>query len=177
MNWPKTGRGLKRIAVAAALVALVILLFLLKNQVAAMVTESTDLSSLTVNGIRLDQNMAELDLSRTPKDPSFTDKKTGDTEYTYYKDFSIAYNKSGEITILRTMSPEGVVSAGEVTLQTLAEAAEILGKHYTVRMYDYDQGLRARVYYDKKSRIKASLVYPHKYRKEGTTIWAILERY
>ncbi|MNC63185.1 hypothetical protein D3C75_1132860 [compost metagenome] len=75
------------------------------------------------------------------------------------------------------MSPEGVVSAGEVTLQTLDEAAGKLGEHYTVRMYDYDQGLKARVYYDKKNRIKASFVYHHKYRKEGVIIWAIIERY
>lgn len=177
MNRLKTGRGLKRKAVGVALVVLVILAFLLKNQVAAMVTESTNLSSLTINGIRLDQNIAELDLSQTPKDPSFTDKKSGGTEYRYYETFSIACNRNGEIITLRTMSPEGVVSAGEVTLQTLDEAAGKLGEHYTVRMYDYDQGLKARVYYDKQSRIKASFVYHHKYRKEGVIIWAIIERY
>ncbi|MEK8212000.1 peptidase M56 [Paenibacillus sp. FSL L8-0463] len=158
------------------IVIVTILAFLLRDQLAAFGVESTDLSSLTINGIAVNENIADVQWDVYKKNPSFVDKSTEAAEYRYYEDFLVVYESDGAIIKLKTLSEHGIMSQAGDELTELNEVESKLGDQYTVRSYDSAQGLKARVYYDKENRIKASFVYP-KNAPDDKIVWSIVERY
>lgn len=86
-----------------------ILAFLLRDQVAAFGVESTDLSSLTINGIAVNENIADVQWDEYKKNPSFVDKSTKAAEYRYYEDFLVVYESDGAIIKLKTLSEHGIM--------------------------------------------------------------------
>lgn len=158
------------------IIMVAILAFLLRDQVAAFGVESTDLSLLTINGIAVNENVADVQWDVYKKNPSFQDKNTKTAEYRYYENFLVVYESDGAIIKLKTLSEHGRMSQDGDELTELNEVENKLGDQYTVQSYDSAQGLKARVYYDKENRIKASFVYP-KNAPDDKIVWSIVERY
>ncbi|MMZ71777.1 hypothetical protein D1872_353760 [compost metagenome] len=51
------------------------------------------------------------------------------------------------------------------------------GTRCVVRSFDREQGLDARIYYDKKNRLQAKFVYPKNGDHGGKIVFLILEKY
>ncbi|WP_348620198.1 peptidase M56 [Paenibacillus polymyxa] len=177
MNKLISKKSIMLIIILVIVIIVALIVYLPKNLWTAMSVESTDLSKLTINNISLKGNVANINLTSYKKNPDFNDKCTKDADYRYYENFLIAYNSKGDIIKLQTLSENGISSFAGYNLHNLNDMKNKLGNNFADQSYDSAQSLNAKVYYDKKNRIKASFVYPKNNEADQRIVWAILEKY
>lgn len=178
MGNKSSGKILKYPLVILSVVIVVIACFILKKELLIRTLDSTDLSSLKINDIKLKQNIHNIDLTKYIKNNDFEDRSTKDSHYQYFEDFYIVYDNNGNISRLQTLSDNGLLDF-HGGVNDLNDVEDNLGKSYIVQDYDSDQGLTSRVYYDKINRTKAIFVYPKADQayNQYKLVWVILKEY
>ncbi|AWB43761.1 hypothetical protein DCC85_05680 [Paenibacillus sp. CAA11] len=173
----KSGRSIKYILMALVVAALIILAIFLRNQSMIKQLPSTDLTSLSIEGIVPDRNIDEVDLTRFSKSSQFEDRVKKKLSYTYYEDFLLVTDRSGKIVQVQTLTDKGIASVLGGRLSTLTDVEHELGTHYIVKSYNREQGLNSRTYYDKQHGLRARFVYAKTGESPHKVIWLILEKY
>lgn len=149
----------------------------IKNKLEIQNLPSTDLSSVYIEGLQLNENIANVDTSTFKPSLSFDNATKGNLTYYYYENFSLVTNEKGNIVQLKTSVPEANALVNRHNISTLADIEVALGQNYVTRTYDWEQGLRAKIYYDKNRKILARFIYPKTKNVDRPYISISLERY
>lgn len=142
------------------LIAAIIATFYIKNKLEIQNLPSTDLSSISIEGIHLNENIANIDTSKFKPSLSFDNVTKGNLNYLYYEKFSMVTNQEGTIVQLKTSASEHNLMINRHQIKTFADVHMLLGENYVTRNYDWEQGLVANIYYDKERQILAKFIYP-----------------
>jgi hypothetical protein len=131
-----------------------------KNKLEIQNLPSTDLSSIYIQGLQLNENIDNIDTSTFKPSLSFDNITKGNLTYLYYENFSLVTNQDGKIVQLNTQVPEDNALVNKHKINTLADIEVALGQNYITRTYDWEQGLTSKIYYDKNRKILARFIYP-----------------
>lgn len=131
-----------------------------KNKLEIQNLPSTDLSSIYIQGLQLNENIDNIDTSTFKPSLSFDNITKGNLTYLYYENFSLVTNQEGNIVQLSTSVPEANALVNRHKISTLADIEVALGQNYITRTYDWEQGLTSKIYYDKNRKILARFIYP-----------------
>lgn len=131
-----------------------------KNKLEIQNLPSTDLSSIYIQGLQLNENIDNIDTSTFKPSLSFDNITKGNLTYLYYENFSLVTNQEGNIVQLKTSVPEANALVNRHKISTLADIEVALGQNYITRTYDWEQGLTSKIYYDKNRKILARFIYP-----------------
>lgn len=148
-----------------------------KNKLEIQNLPSTNLNSIYIEGLQLNENIADVDTSTFKPSLSFDNATKGNLTYYYYENFSLVTNEKGNIVQLKTSVPEENALVNRHKISTLADIEVALGQNYVTRTFDWEQGLRAKIYYDKNRKILARFIYPKTKNVDRPYISISLERY
>lgn len=148
-----------------------------KNKLKIQNLPSTDLSSIYIEGLQLNENIDNIDTSTFKPSLSFDNVTKGNLTYLYYENFSLVTNQEGNIVQLKTQVPEKNALVNKHKISTLVDIEVALGQNYITRSYDWEQGLTSKIYYDKNRKILARFIYPKTKNVDQSYISISLERY
>lgn len=145
---------------AIILISAIVGTFYFKNKLEIQNLPSTDLSSIYIEGLQINDNITNSDMSNFKPDYYFHNQTKGNLNYLYYENFSLVTNQDGKIVKLNTQVPEDNALVNKHKISTLADIEVALGQNYITRTYDWEQGLTSKIYYDKNRKILARFIYP-----------------
>jgi hypothetical protein len=148
-----------------------------KNKLEIQNLPSTDLSSIYIEGIQLNENISNIDLSRFKPSMSLDNVTKGNLGYVYYENFSLVKNQEGTIVQLKTSVPETNAVVNRHKISTMADIEVALGQNYVTRTYDWEQGLTSKIYYDKNRKILVRFIYPKTKNMDRLYLSISLETY
>ncbi|WP_189032301.1 peptidase M56 [Paenibacillus albidus] len=143
---------------------------------------STNLSGLTIYGMKPGQNIKDLDFGKYKKNSDFQEKVVKNHYYKYYKDFSVVYDSDGNIIKLKTLSLNAIQHVWLIGIHSLDDVTQRLGNNFVVSKYDKAQRLSSRDYYDNANKLRARFVFPEgdvytTNNQKISLVWVILEKY
>ncbi|KAA8996848.1 hypothetical protein F4V43_18390 [Paenibacillus spiritus] len=139
---------------------------------------TTNLTGAEVRGLSIGGPADRLDASGLQPNPDYENRTERGKTYRYYDGLMLVSDEStGKVTKIQLISETVKASINGKPLKTLEDADRELGNEYVKKPYNHEQGLDARVYYDKENRIRATLVYPKQDAENRGIVWTILERY
>ena len=113
--------------------------------------ESTNLIDIKVNSISLNDNISTYE-------DKLVEDKDNDWDYSLYG-ADIFIDNDGTITKI-VANEDSVLSKKDIIVETDYEKLEsFLGTNYRKRIYDYSQGMKEHIYYDRDNNIQLEVVY------------------
>ncbi|MEH7351777.1 hypothetical protein [Gottfriedia acidiceleris] len=118
--------------------------------------KSTSLNSITINNIKIYDNINDVDLSGYVKSNRFS---RGNAKY-YFENLVIDINKKNQVNYLFGFYSENkVIINGKSNLKYISDITELLKNNYNEAWEDRGQELKYHSYYDKNQKIIFKVVY------------------
>ena len=137
--------------------------------------ESTDLSGVEIEGVKIGSPIDDIDLSR------FTPNTDVHPDYAYDYEFDeIRINVDGNGNVSRLFGSSFTYSHGMEAVgfrqysTKINEAASLIGGSFNTYWFDREQGMKANTYVDKDAGISLTVTYSSQPPDGGIMIWAIL---
>jgi beta-lactamase regulating signal transducer with metallopeptidase domain len=130
---------------------------------------STDLSDITLDGIKIGTDISNIDLSNYPADRPNT---LGDYDY-FFNAIRIGIDEENKVRSI-TASVEAMVLSvnGDTGIAKIEDVSRILGDNFLDKSEDREQQLRKHIYYDAGTGIAAEFVYANHTRDFA---WVVLK--
>ena len=113
--------------------------------------ESTNLKDITVNSISLNDNISAYE-------DKLVEEKDNDWDYSL-NGAKIFVDKDGIVTKI-VANEDSVLSRKDIIVESDYEKLEsLLGTNYRKKIYDYSQGMKEHIYYDRDNNIQLEVVY------------------
>lgn len=118
--------------------------------------KSTSLNSITINNIKIYDNIDDVDLSGYVKSNRFS---RGNAKY-YFENLVMDINKKNQVNYLFGFYSENkVIINGKSNLKYINDITELLKNNYNEAWEDRGQELKYHSYYDKNQKIIFKVVY------------------
>ncbi|MFB7142752.1 hypothetical protein ACFCYN_24460, partial [Gottfriedia sp. NPDC056225] len=118
--------------------------------------KNTSLNSITINNIKIYDNIDDVDLSGYVKSNRFS---RGNAKY-YFENLVMDINKKNQVNYLFGFYSENtVIINGKFNLKYISDITELLKNNYKEAWEDREQQLKYHSYYDKNQKIIFKVVY------------------
>lgn len=152
-------------------ILIIVLIVILSITACTQNLESTDLSNVKVDDIKLDESISDIDLTKYTKSDRFLEKKNG---YNFEEIRIVTDDNSILTQVNANISDINLYVNNNNKFSKLEDIVNVLGENYKNYWYDKEQQLKSNQYIDSKSRIKADFVYNI---YENKLVWVILNKY
>lgn len=138
----------KIVVIILVVLAFLISLFLIRKSIPV---ESTNLTDISINSISLNDNISAYE-------DMLVEDKDNDWDYSL-NGAHIFVGKEGAVTKI-VANEDSVLSRKDIIVKNDYENLKsFLGTNYRKKIYDYSQGMKEHIYYDRDNNIQLEVVY------------------
>lgn len=131
---------------------------------------STDLSNITFDGIRLGHEFKEINIDNYTLSDRYPEKDNTVS----FEEWQITADESGVITRIHANANDIDISINSNSeSKNINDVSQILGNNYTSRWYDREQKLKQNIYVDSNNHIKMIFIYNN---SDSKLVWVITEK-